>query len=163
MYVCMYVCMCIYVYICVYMCIPTEDSGNFQKLLHQTFQIQWQEPTESVGGNVSNFTRNLLKLSGKLLLYRRKQTECKNRNIFYFQACYRVQYIGRTSHSFLNRHLTKNVGGNISNFTRKLLKLSGKPLLYSRKQGKCKNRNIFYFQACYRLQYRQDYATDSNI
>ena len=74
------------------MCILTEDSGNFQKLLHQTFQIQWQEPTESVGGNVSNFTRNLLKLSGKLLLYRRKQTECKNRNIFYFQACYRVQY-----------------------------------------------------------------------
>ena len=64
--------------------------------------------------------------------------------------------IGRTSHSFLNRHLTKNVGGNVSNFTRKLLKLSGKTLPYSRKQAKCKNRNIFYFQACNRLQYRQD-------
>ena len=77
-------------YICVCICILTEDSGNFQKLLHQTFQIQWQQPTKSVGGNVSNFTQKLLKIFGNLLLYRSKQTKCKNRNIFYFQACYRL-------------------------------------------------------------------------
>ena len=31
-------------YICVCICIQTKGSGNFQKLLHQTFQIQWQLP-----------------------------------------------------------------------------------------------------------------------
>ena len=50
--------------------------------------------------------------------------------------------IGKISHSFLNRHLTKTVGGNVSNFTQKLLKIFGNLLFYRSKQTKCKNTNI---------------------
>ena len=34
------------------------------------------------------------------------------------------------------------MGGNVSNFTQKVLKLFGEPLLYTSKQTKCKTANI---------------------
>ena len=63
---------------------------------------------------------------------------------------------GRMTHPFLNRHLTKGVGGELRSHTQKLLKLSLNPLHYTRKLSKCQNINIFLFHACLSLQERQD-------